>query len=154
MRRAPRDAKAGIFAGGMAVDIFYQGALVSVLTLASYFIGCYIETGVWKFVNEPHGITMAFLTMSMAEIFHSFNMRSQRGSIFSMKTQNVVLWIAMAGSLLATTAVCEIPLLAGAFGLTSVNLTEYAIAIALGFAVIPIVEIVKLIQRTIAKNKK
>ncbi len=151
MRRAPRDAKAGIFAGGMGVDIFYQGALVSVLTLASYFIGCYLETGVWAFVNEPHGITMAFLTMSMAEMFHSFNMRSQRGSVFTMKTHNKVLWIAMLGSFAATTLVCEWPLLAGAFGLTSVNVTEYAIAIGLGFAVIPVVEIVKWIQRKFAK---
>ncbi len=151
MRRAPRDAKAGIFAGGMAVDIFYQGALVSILTLASYLIGCFIETGSWQFVNEAHGVTMAFLTMSMAEVFHSFNMRSQRGSIFSMRSHNKVLWFAMLGSFVATTAVCEIPLLAGAFGLTGVGILEYAIAIALGFAVIPIVEFIKLIQRSLSK---
>ncbi len=151
MKRKPRDAKAGIFADGMAVDILYQGALVSVLTLLSYFIGCYIETGVWSFVNEPHGVTMAFLTMSMAEVFHSFNMRSQRGSIFTMHSHNKVLWIAMLGSFALTTAVCEIPFLAGAFGLTGVGIVEYAIAIALGFAVIPVVEIVKLIQRKLAK---
>ena len=151
MRRKPRDAKAGIFADGMAVDIFYQGALVSVLTLTSYLIGCFIETGNLAFVNEPHGVTMAFLTMSMAEVFHSFNMRSQRGSIFSMKSHNKVLWIAMLGSFALTTAVCEIPLLAGAFGLTGVGVLEYAIAIALGFAVIPVVETVKFIQRKISK---
>ncbi len=151
MKRKPRDSKAGIFADGMGVDVVYQGLMVSVLTLASYFIGCYLETGVWAFVQEPHGITMAFLTMSMAEVFHSFNMRSQRGSIFTMKSHNKVLWLAMLGSFIATTAVCEIPLLAGAFGLTAVNLTEYAIAIVLGMAVIPVVELVKFIQRKLAK---
>ncbi|MBQ6946990.1 MAG: cation transporting ATPase C-terminal domain-containing protein, partial [Clostridia bacterium] len=151
MRRKPRDSKAGIFAGGMGVDVIYQGAMVSALTLVSYLIGCYLETGAWAFVQEPHGITMAFLTMSMAEVFHSFNMRSQRGSIFTMKSHNKVLWLAMLGSFVATTAVCEIPFLAGAFGLTAVNLTEYAVAIGLGLAVIPIVEIVKLIQRKPAK---
>jgi Ca2+-transporting ATPase len=135
----------------MGVDVVYQGLMVSVLTLASYFIGCYLETGVWAFVQEPHGITMAFLTMSMAEVFHSFNMRSQRGSIFTMKSHNKVLWLAMLGSFIATTAVCEIPLLAGAFGLTAVNVTEYAIAIVLGLAVIPVVELVKFIQRKLAK---
>ncbi len=145
MRRAPRDAKAGIFAGGMAVDILYQGAMVSALTLISYYIGLRMD-------DAAHGMTMAFLTMSMAEVFHSFNMRSQRGSIFTMHSHNKVLWLAMLGSFVATTAVCEIPLLAGAFGLTGVGITEYAIAIALGFAVIPIVEIVKLIQRAVSKK--
>ena len=48
MQQRPRSAKAGIFAGGMGVDIAYQGLLVSALTLASYFIGHYIESGVWR----------------------------------------------------------------------------------------------------------
>ena len=73
-------------------------------------------------------MTMAFLTMSMCEIFHSFNLRSQRKSIFSLKTQNKILWLAMVGSLLLTTAILEIPFLANAFGFTPVGLTEYGIA--------------------------
>ena len=44
-----------------------------------------MEAGVWEITNSPDGTTMAFLTMSMAEIFHSFNMRSQRHSIFHMQ---------------------------------------------------------------------
>jgi Ca2+-transporting ATPase len=101
-----------------------------------------------------HGITMAFLTMSMAEIFHSLNMRSQRKSIFTLKTTNVVLWAAAAGSLLLTTLVCEIPFIANAFGFTPVGLDEYLIALGLGACVIPIVEIVKLIQRLAAKKNE
>ena len=100
---------------------------------------------------SDHGMTMAFLTMSMCEIFHSFNLRSQRKSIFSLKGQNMILWAAMIGSLLLTTAVLEIPFLANAFGFTPIGLTEYAIALALGFVVIPIVEIVKFFQRRLAK---
>ena len=153
MRRKPRDAKAGIFSGGMGVDIAYQGVLVTILTIASYFIGHFVETGNWEITNSAHGMTMAFLTMSMAEIFHSFNMRSQRGSIFKLGSQNKLLWFAGIGSLLATTLVCEIPFLANAFGFASVGLVEYAIAIGLGLVVIPVVEIVKLIQRAISKNK-
>ena len=97
-------------------------------------------------------MTMAFLTMSMAEIFHSLNMRSQRGSIFGLKTHNKVLYLAALGSLVATTLVCEIPFLANAFGFVSVGLNEYLIAAALGVLVIPIVEIVKLVQRRSAKK--
>ena len=154
MQRPPRDSKEGIFAGGLLFDIAYQGILVTVLTIASYIIGNCFEVGAFAMpvgISE-HGMTMAFLTMSMCEIFHSFNMRSQRKSIFSLKGQNVVLWAAMIGSLLLTTAVLEIPFLANAFGFTPIGLTEYGIAMALAIIVIPVVEIIKFVQRKIEKR--
>ena len=152
MRRRPRDAKAGVFAGGMGFDIGYQGLMVSLLVLASYFIGHYMESGMWEIANSAHGTTMAFLTMSMAEIFHSFNMRSQRGSIFKLPGQNKLLVGAAVVTLIATTLVCEVSFLANAFGFASVSMNEYLIAIGLGVCVIPIVEIVKLIQRGVSKD--
>ncbi|MBE6654242.1 MAG: cation-translocating P-type ATPase [Ruminococcaceae bacterium] len=144
MERKPRSAKDGVFAGGLGVDVAYQGIMVSALVLISYFIGNMMG-------GADHGITMAFLTMSMAEIFHSFNMRSQRKSIFSLGHGNKVLVIAAVGSLLATTLVCEVPFLASAFGFVGVSIVEYAIAAGLGICVIPIVEIVKFFQRKFAK---
>ena len=152
MKRKPRDAKAGIFANGMGFDIAYQGLLVTILVMAAYFIGHYIESGVWEIANSPDGTTMAFITMSMAEIFHSINMRSQRGSIFKLGSQNKFLLLAALGSLIATTLVCEVPFLAKAFDFTSVELTEYLIAIVLGALVIPIVELVKFFQRKMSKD--
>ena len=80
-------------------------------------------------------------------------MRSQRGSMFRLGSQNKTLWIASIGSLVATTLVCEVPFLANAFGFASVGISEYLIALALGFVVIPVVELVKLIQRKVAKNR-
>ena len=147
MRRKPRNAKAGIFADGMGFDIAYQGVLVTILTLLSFFLGHYMESGIWEITNSPHGTTMAFLTLSMAEIFHSLNMRSQRESIFRLGSRNRMLLIAAVGSFLATTLVCEVPFLAAAFEFTSVELNEYLIAILLGALVIPIVEAVKFFQR-------
>ena len=152
MRRKPRESKAGIFSGGMGVDIAYQGVLVTILTIGSYFIGHFVETGNWEITNSAHGMTMAFLTMSMAEIFHSFNMRSQRGSIFKLRSKNNILLFAGLGSLVATTLVCEVSFLANAFGFTSVDIVEYLIAIGLGVVVIPVVELVKLFQRKHAKR--
>ena len=69
------------------------------------------------YFEMPHGVsddgmTMAFLTMSMCEIFHSFNMRSQRKSVFTLHTHNKVLWGAMLGSLVLTTIVLEVPFVA------------------------------------------
>ena len=136
----------------MGVDIAYQGIMVSALTILSYFIGHFMETGNWAITNSEHGMTMAFLTMSMAEIFHSFNMRSQRGSIFRLGSFNKVLGLAALGSLVATTLVCEIPFLAGAFGFAPVSLGEYAVALVLAALTIPIVELVKFFQRKCAKK--
>ena len=152
MRRKPRKTKAGIFANGMGFDIAYQGVLVTALVLISYFIGHFMETGTWAITNSADGTTMAFLTMSMAEIFHSLNMRSQRESIFKLGSQNKALLFAAIGSFFATTLVCEIPFLAEAFEFTSVEFSEYMVAILLGALVIPIVEVVKLIQRKAAKT--
>ena len=156
MQRRPRSAKAGIFAGGMGGDIAYQGLMVSVLVLASYFIGHFMESGVWEIPTNglsPDGTTMAFLTMSMAEIFHSLNMRSQRGSLFTMGSRNWALLVSSFAALLLTTLVCEVPFIAAAFDFTSVEFNEYIIAIGMGFLVIPIVEIVKFFQRLAAKKK-
>ena len=153
MNRPPRDSREGIFAGGLFFDIAYQGVLVTVLTTLSYIIGNAFQVGHFAMPSgvSEQGMTMAFLTMSMCEIFHAFNLRSQRKSVFSLKTRNKILWIAMLGSLLLTAAVLEIPFLANAFGFTPIGLTEYAIAMALAFVVIPVVETVKFFQRRAAK---
>ena len=155
MQRPPRDSKEGIFAGGLAVDVAYQGILVTVITMVSYILGHCFEVGHFEMPKgvSPDGMTMAFLTMSMCEIFHSFNMRSQRKSIFSLKGQNKVLWAAMLGSLLLTTVVLEVPFIANAFGFEAISWAEYGVAMLLAILVIPIVELVKLIQRKAAKRK-
>ncbi len=161
MKRRPRDSKEGIFAGGLGFGVVYQGALVTIITLISYYIGRFVlaemhhaeAIAAGTYSAEMLGSSMAFLTLSMAEIFHSFNMRSLKGSIFTMKKQNAWLWGAALISLALTTLVIEVDFLANAFELAHLDLTEYGIAMALAFCVIPIVEIVKLIQRLISKKK-
>lgn len=155
MKRRPRNPEDGIFAGGLGIDVIYQGILVSALTIAAFMVGNYMQHGTWSILNSSsdHGMTMAFLTMSMAEIFHSFNMRSQRGSIFKLKSHNVLLWGACILSLVLTTLVIEVPFLANAFDFYPIGFKEYGISLCLAFLVIPIVEIIKLIQRSIAKRK-
>ncbi len=150
MKRAPRDAKEGIFAGGMGFHVVFQGTVVTLITMAAYLIGHYIESGRWEFVNSPDGMTMAFLALSMTEIFHSFNMRSMRHSIFSMKRQNKFLWGAMILSFVSTTAVIYVPFLSNAFGFEHISLLEYGVSIGLAFLIIPIVELVKVVQRKMA----
>ena len=168
MSRAPRDSKDGIFAGGMGIDCAWQGVMVTVLTLAAYVAGIIMGAkaegqSVNSFMGlfaindgiiHQNGMTMAFLTLSMAEIFHSFNMRSRRKSIAQMGSLNWYLIGAMVLSLILSTAVIYIPFLAKAFDFAEITLTEYATSLGIAFLVIPIVEIVKFFQRIAEKNKK
>ena len=147
MKRSPRNSKESIFAGGVSIDIIWQGFMIAIITIVAYVVGHYMESGVWEFVNSADGMTMAFLTMSMAEIFHSFNLRSRRSSIFTIKSQNKFLWGAMILSLLLTLAVIYIPFLSNAFGLESISIMEYGVSLLISFTVIPIVELVKFFQR-------
>lgn len=147
MKRSPRNSKESIFHGGVGIDIIWQGCMIAAITVVAYVVGHYIESGVWEFVNSPDGMTMAFLTMSMAEIFHSFNLRSRRKSIFTIKSQNKFLWGAMLVSILLTLAVIYIPFLSNAFDLETISLTEYLVSILISLTVIPIVELVKFFQR-------
>lgn len=154
MTRTPRKAADGIFANGMGIDILYQGFLVAMLVLFSCLIGIRMETGSWRLCESATGTSMAFLTLSFAEIFHSFNMRSQRGSIFKLETQNKFLIWAAVISLIATSMICEIPACAAVFSLKSVGIAEFAIALALGLSVIPLVELIKWFQRIAMNNKR
>lgn len=162
MSRKPRNSKDGIFAGGMGFDCAYQGVMVTVLTLVAYVLGIVMASPEHMTLSQifavndaneathllhQNGMTMAFLTLSMAEIFHSFNMRSRRQSIAKMGSMNWYLLGAMVLSLLLSSAVIYIPFLSKAFDFAPIDAREYFAALLLAFMVVPIVEIVKLIQR-------
>ncbi len=162
MRRAPRDSKEGIFSNGVGLHVVLQGLFVAGLTLLAYFIGHGLEeyfAGNGFIMEIPSGrseagITMAFLTMSMAEMFHAFNVRNRTRSIFCVKQQNWFMWGAFALSLLLTTAVIYVPFLNDAFGFSAINAVEYFTAMGLAFMIIPAVELAKLVQYLIVRAKK
>ena len=156
MKRPPRKSSDGIFAGGVGFDVVYQGLFVTLLTLAAYFIGHFMEAGRWELTESADGMTMAFLTMSMCEIFHSFNMRSQHGSTVSMLLHgsfNKYIFGSTVLSLITTALVIEVPFLADAFDFTTIDAREFFTALGLAFLIIPLVEIVKAIERAGIKNK-
>ncbi len=152
MERPPRDRKESIFADGLGFDIAFQGLVIAAITVFSYFAGHRLESGAWAIAESPAGMTMAFLTLSMIEIFHSFNMRSRNRSMFSLKKQNLWLWGTLAFSLLVTAAVIFVPFLNSAFSFQPISITEYLVAMALALAVIPIVETEKAIRRRIRRK--
>lgn len=156
MKRPPRKSSDGIFAGDVGFDVVYQGLFVTLLTLAAYFIGHFMEAGRWELTESADGMTMAFLTMSMCEIFHSFNMRSQHGSTVSMLLHgsfNKYIFGSTVLSLITTALVIEVPFLADAFDFTTIDAREFFTALGLAFLIIPLVEIVKAIERAVIKNK-
>lgn len=159
MKRRPRNASDGVFANGMGMDIAFQGIIITLLVLASFFAGVYFDMGYINIADmiagtaDAEGVTMAFITLSMVEIFHSFNMRSRRASIFSMKTQNKWLWGAAALALALTVIPVEVDFLAEVFGFMPLPAHALFTALGLAFLIIPIMEVYKAIMRKIEKNK-
>ena len=152
MKRPPRSRKESIFADGLGFDIAFQGMIIAALTVFSYFAGHRMESGSWAIADSSAGMTMAFLTLSMIEIFHSFNMRSRVRSLFSIRKQNLWLWGTLAFSLLITAAVVFVPFLNKAFSFQPVTAAEYLVSMGLALAVIPIVEAEKAIRRRVLRN--
>ncbi len=154
MRHPPRRRTESIFADGLGFGVAFQGLIIAAVTVLSYFVGHRMESGSWAIAESPAGMTMAFLTLSMIEIFHSFNMRSRHASLFSIKKQNKWLWGTLAFSLLITAAVIFIPFLSRAFSFTPITLTEYVTAMGLALLVIPVVEIEKAIRRWVTRKNE
>ena len=158
MKRKPRKASDGVFAGGMGVDIAFQGVIITLLVLASFFAGMYFHNGAIDFADlidgipDPEGVTMSFITLSMVEIFHSFNMRSRRASIFSMKRQNKWLWGAALLALALTVVPVEVDFMAEVFGFMTLDPMAVLTAIGLAFLIIPIMEVYKAIMRAVEKD--
>ncbi|MDO4404720.1 MAG: HAD-IC family P-type ATPase, partial [Atopobiaceae bacterium] len=157
MKRKPRNSQDGIFANGMGIDTLFQGTVIAILTLIAYFIGINhagvsLAEAVAGNKAGVEGMTMAFLTLSMVEMFHSINMRSRRGSIFGLPTQNWWAWGAFALSLLLTFVVIETPL-SSLFNFAHLDMAHYMMAMGLAFAIIPIIEIYKAIMRAVSKQE-
>ena len=159
MKRKPRNAKDGVFAGHMGLDCVVQGLIITVLVLASFFVGVYFDMGYIHIADmiagnaDEEGVMMAFITLNMVEIFHCFNMRSRRASLFTMKKQNKWLWASAALALVLTVIVTVQPTLAEMFfGPVTLEFKGVLAALGLAFLIIPLMEIYKAIMRAVEKE--
>ena len=152
MKRKPRSSNESIFSNGAGVDMVIQGLFMAILIILSFFIGQYMELGHWGIFTSIDGMSMAFITTNFVELFHAVSMRSQRGSIFTMKTFNWWLLGSVILTIILTLGVVYIPFLANLFNLASINLAEFSVAFGLAFLIIPVLEVVKFIQRRFIKN--
>ena len=159
MKRKPRNASDGVFANNMGLDTVVQGLMITALVLASFFCGVYYDLGTIDLgalatsMADEEGVMMAFITLNMVEIFHCFNMRSRRASIFHMKEQNKWLWGAAFLALILTLVVVEFdPLAQMFFGISHLDYGAAAAALGIAFLIIPIIEIYKAIMRSVEKT--
>jgi len=139
MDRKPKPREEGIFANGLGVQVLLQGAMFAALTLTGFFLG-------WRNTGDlTAGRTVAFLILSLTQVVHSFNMRSNhslfRIGVFTNKTLNRSAVISIA--LIAL--VLFIPPVTTIFGLTQLSPSLYLIGVLLAFVPIPVLEISKAI---------
>ncbi len=141
MQKPPRKSKEGVFSGGLGFQVIYQGIIIAGLTLWSYFIGSRVDGS--DVIDKITGMTMAFLTLSLCEVFHAINMRSRTKSIFALKHQNKFLIGATVLSFILTLGVIYIPGLNTVFSLVPLSLANFLEAFGIALLIIPIVEVVK-----------
>ena len=146
MDRPPRKSGSSLFAGQTGKDIIVQGIMQTVLTMTSYCIGHYV------ICNHEVGVTMAFITLALIQLFHAYNTKSNY-SLFSRNPfDNKLLNIAFLAGIVLVLLPSLIPFIAGFFGLASLSFSQWAIAVGCSITIIPLVEIQKLIERKIKKD--
>ena len=124
-----------------------QGIIMALIVILSFFLGEYMQNGVWKLAESADGVTMAFLTANFIELFHAISMRSQKHSILTMKSFNWWLLGAFILTVLLTLIVIYVPFFANLFAFTQINLKEFLTAFGLAFSIVPIIEVLKLFKK-------
>ena len=152
MKKAPRKSNSSLFAGRTGVDIVIQGLIQTGLVMASFCVGCFAIDGGMD-IRHDEAMTMAFVSLALIQLFHSYSMRSQDHSILNRKLfANKYINLSFLIGVALTVFIVVVPGVNEEFGATELDGMEWGIAIALAFAVIPCVEIYKLIVRLIQKH--
>ncbi|MCL1819522.1 MAG: cation-translocating P-type ATPase [Oscillospiraceae bacterium] len=141
MTRKPRDQKTPFFTGREWFRVLIVGAFEAFLTLGAYMLG---GGGVL-------GTTMAFLTLSLSQLFAAVGFQSERNSVFNMKLKDhPMLWLAFIGSGALQVLVVLIPPLRTLFRLVPLGWLNWMQVIALCLCMLLFIEL----QKFIAKHTK
>lgn len=154
MQQLPRDKKSSFLSGGVAGNVIYQGILEGAITLFVYAMALAFPDHSGSAQIHADALTMAFATLGLIQLFHAFNSKSIHGSIFQATTwkNKFFNWaILIAFALLAITIV--VPGFNDLFHVSHLNLHQWLIVIGASLSMIVIVEVVKLIQRTLKKSR-
>ena len=139
MKKKPRPKDESFFANGLGFKIAWQGIMIGTLTLISYLIG--------NSYSHEVGQSMAFVTLSVSQLLHAFNIKSNRSILNKSVFDNKYLWMALGVGLILQSSIMYIPFLSDIFNLVSLDFVHIMIALGLAAMVIVIVEISKLFTK-------
>lgn len=159
MRHQPRSSKEGIFVREDVSFILWNGVLIGVLTLFAFMEGLSFSseaTSLWTMnlqaVSEEsiiHAQTLAFLTLSISQLFHAFNLRSREQSIFQVGLfSNPYLFGSVVFGLILQAGLVHIPTLNEWFHLQPISWKEWLFVLGLSLIPLLINEVTKAIRRT------
>jgi Ca2+-transporting ATPase len=146
MDQKPRDAKENLFHKAFSIRLAWQGIMVGLLTLTAFYLGECVYTD----PASADGVanTMAFATLTLSQLFHAFDVRSESGSLFKIGVlSNPAMNKAFAVGLLMQLAVLLVPPLQLVFSVVSMNSIEWITVFALSVAPIVICELAKAVTR-------
>ena len=135
----PRPKDESFFAGGLGFKIAYQGILVGLLTLGSYMIG--------NHDSHEIGMTMAFITLVLVQLIHSFNVKSEKSVFNKQVFNNKYLWGSAIIGIILLLVIIYVPFLNNIFELAPLDPYHIAVAIGMALLMLVIMEIVKLFRR-------
>ena len=150
MSRSPRDPKEALLTPSFIGLIVWQGLLIAGVTLLAFGIGLH-----WHGIEDEglrRATTMAFMTLALSQVFHSFDARSQNRSIFSSRLfTNRWLWGAVAICLLLQVTAVTLPLLKKVLHTVSPTLWEWGVIAGCSLLPVVVVELVKIVSRVMVK---
>jgi len=153
MERPPRDPKEPLIPPRFVGLIAWQGLLLAGVTLLAFFIGkrWYGAEG----DGLRHAVTLAFMTLALAQVFHAFNARSQRRSAFNARLfTNGWLWGAVLVCLLLQVAAVYVPFLQTVLRTVPLTATDWGVAAACSLLPVAVVELVKMMQRQVDQSAR
>ncbi|MEE0842526.1 MAG: calcium-translocating P-type ATPase, PMCA-type [Christensenellales bacterium] len=154
MKKPPRKSSSSLFAGRTGVDILVQGFMQTALVMTAFCIGCYVIPGGMA-ERHDEAMTMAFVSLALIQLFHAYSMRSQDNSILNKKLfANKYINLSFLIGVALTVLVVVVPPFRTVFETAMLNGMEWGVSIAVAFAIIPLVEIYKLVVRLIRKHNE
>ncbi len=143
MKDKPRGKDESFFANKLGWHIGIEGIFIGGITIAAFFIG--------HKVSLAMGQTMAFATLSMTQLFHAFNMKSEYSILNKKLFKNKWLIYAFIVGALLQFGVIYINGINDVFNVVPLDLTHLAISIGLAFSIVIIMEVYKLFKKALVK---
>jgi len=142
MSQKPRDARESLFAHGFAFRLAWQGVMVGLLTLAAYYLGEYVLSD--PKLADATANTMAFATLTMCQLFHAFDVRSEHHSLFHIGVfSNKAMNRAFVTGMIMQLAVLCVPPFQRIFSVTTLDTVEWLVVFALAVTPVVVCETVK-----------